>query len=173
MTFSDDPLYLYSVMVNEEKTERVYDPLSEYNEIRREVIDWVRDMANQLQIAKKTLHIAIMCIDRLMICKDVRKIYLIALVCLMIAAKYNELERNLPSVYDYLRVSAGTLHCIGDEELKEWEIKVLEMLEWNITTTTSLDFAEVLLMVEDNNTTSLKSHTMKFLDLALEGMLLV
>lgn len=71
--------------------------------------------------------------------------YMIATTCLELAAKYDELDRNIPSAQEFLRAASAKLPLSKIEDLKECEIVCLRYLEWNLRVITPLIFVEVLL----------------------------
>ena len=67
---------------------------------------------------------------------------LTSLTCLILAAKYDELDRNIPSYDEFIRAaSIGTTK----EQVTNCEVKLLEYISWNLRIVTPLIFLQLLL----------------------------
>ncbi len=66
----------------------------------------------------------------------------VALTCLIIAAKYDELDRNIPPYDDYIKASSLE---VAKENLIECEMHLLQQLSWNLRVVTPLIFLQLLL----------------------------
>lgn len=94
-----------------------------------------------------TVHIAVAYMDYVMSKHDssIESHYLIAITCLVLAAKYDELDKNIPPVQDYIKAAYSKLPCTNIESVKECEVMCLKILDWNLRIVTPLNFIEILL----------------------------
>eukprot|EP00826_Nyctotherus_ovalis_P005900 TRINITY_DN11347_c0_g1_i12.p1 TRINITY_DN11347_c0_g1~~TRINITY_DN11347_c0_g1_i12.p1 ORF type:complete len:312 (+),score=73.83 TRINITY_DN11347_c0_g1_i12:512-1447(+) len=67
---------------------------------------------------------------------------LASVVCLIIAAKYDELDRKIPKYDDVIRISGLIL---TKEALKKYEGDVLNTLDWKLKASTSMTFLQLFL----------------------------
>ena len=67
---------------------------------------------------------------------------IVALTCLIIAAKYDELDRNIPRLSDFLRASEISA---TKEAVMECEMSLLDRMGWNLKIVTPIVFVHLLL----------------------------
>lgn len=110
-------------------------------------MDFVKEAGNKLSLSITTIHIAIAYMDYVLSKEDILKsnYYLIAITCLVLAAKYDELDMNIPPLQDFKRVSTSKAFISRTDEIKECEKLVLRILNWNLRIITPIVFLEVLL----------------------------
>ena len=138
---------LYSVMLTDQYVTRFYNPTANYLKTRETLVDWIKEVTGRVQLSKPTFHIAVAYMDYVLSRNDFPKerIYLTALTCLVIAAKYDELDKNIPPLHDYIRVSMNKLPAARVEDIKECEVVLLRILAWNLRIITPLVFVEALI----------------------------
>ncbi len=138
---------LYSVMLTDQYVTRFYNPTAQYIKSRRSLVDYLREVTARVQLSKSTLHIAVAYMDYVLSRHDFPKpkLPLIALTCLVLAAKYDELDKNIPPLHEYLRASVSRLPVARVDDIKECEVVLLRVLAWNLRIITPLVFVEALL----------------------------
>ncbi len=111
------------------------------------MVDWIREVGGKLLLSKAIIHIGVAYMDYVLGKQDMprHKLCLVAVTCLYLAAKYDELDRNIPSLRDLLKASASKLSAARPGDIKECEMGLLRILGWNLRIITPLVFAEVLL----------------------------
>jgi len=181
---------LYSTMLTDQYVTRFYNPTAQYLKSRRGLIDYLREVTMRLQLSKGIFHISIAYMDYVLSKHDFPKVRLplIALTCLVIAAKYDELDKNIPPLSDYLRVSITKLPTARVEDIKECEVVLLRILAWNLRIITPLTFVETLLtqgvvhstdQVNDEKSPAMQTvmsvtrHALNFVESALNSIFLI
>jgi hypothetical protein len=139
------PAQLYASMLKEQNVLRCYNPSAKYVADRKELIYWLRGVNSQLHLSRATLHIAITYMDFIFGREKfvISEKYLVALTCLLLAAKYDELDKNIPSLSKFLY--AAKIQSIRNSSVKKCEAKILNELSWNLRIITPLNFLELLL----------------------------
>lgn len=155
--------------------------------MRKLLVDWIKEVGGRLLLSKATIHIAVAYLDYVLGKQDMprHRLCLVAVTCLYLAAKYDELDRNIPNLNDLLRASSAKLSAARPDDIKECEVSLLRTLSWSLRIITPLVFAEVLLTqgvvhksdkVGDNNEAAssyiakvVSQQTMNFVDQALYG----
>lgn len=106
---------------------------------RRLLVDWMCEVGEAFRIGKTTMHVAVGYLDRIL--QDVAvtkaRLQLVALCCLLIAAKYEEAEENVPTV---AVLAEYTNHAYRPVMIHRMEIMVLTRLGWKLTVVTPLHF---------------------------------
>jgi len=115
-----------------------------YMSVRTLLIDWLNIMKTRLGLSESTFHIAIRYMDFVLAQKDYHqsKYQLIALSCLTIAAKYDELDRKIPFPEDFSRLGRLPFRTIV---LTECEMLLLKILDWQLKVSTTYDMVHCLL----------------------------
>ncbi len=110
-------------------------------------MQWVCEVGRNVHLSTPTIHIAVAYLDYVLAKQDVAKgqFHLVGLTCLVLAAKYDELDRNIPSLSTFLRSAGPQLLGSRAEDVKDCEMLVLRVLEWNLCIFTPLIFVEMLL----------------------------
>lgn len=174
---------LYLNIIKKDKVCAVYELPN-----RRELVDWLKHLTNRLHISRSTLHIAVAYMNSIMLHKERHRHnpHQLVLACLTLAAKYNEVDRNLPSWREFVRAAAAKLPTCCRSELKQSEAEVLRLLAWNLHVDTPLTAAELLLTqgvltasdkINSTDSVSLQTarditrETLNYIDLALSGTL--
>ncbi|XP_016384183.1 cyclin-I-like [Sinocyclocheilus rhinocerous] len=108
-------------------------------EKRDEAVRWLRDVHSQLKLCPETLCLAIGILDRFLSAVKARPKYLrcIAISCFFLAVKTSEENERIPS----LRELASSSKCgCSPSEILRMERIVLDKLNWDLHSTTALDF---------------------------------
>lgn len=139
------PALLYASMLKNQNALRHYNPNAKYLAYRKELVHWLRGLNSQLHLSKATLHIGVAYLDYVLgkeMC-EIAERFVVALSCLLLAAKYDELDRNIPPLSKFLY--AAKLQSIRASDIEKCEAKILDTLSWNLHIATSLNFLEMLL----------------------------
>lgn len=115
-----------------------------YMKVRKLLVDWLRGMRAKLGLSEGVLHVAVKYMDYILAQKDYHssKYQLIALCCLTIAAKYDELDRNIPFPEDFTRQAKLPFRTAV---LTECEMLLLKILDWQLKVATVYEVALCLL----------------------------
>uniref|UniRef100_A0A673FUC4 Cyclin-I-like n=1 Tax=Sinocyclocheilus rhinocerous TaxID=307959 RepID=A0A673FUC4_9TELE len=112
-------------------------------EKRDEAVRWLRDVHSQLKLCPETLCLAIGILDRFLSAVKARPKYLrcIAISCFFLAVKTSEENERIPS----LRELASSSKCgCSPSEILRMERIVLDKLNWDLHSTTALDFLYIV-----------------------------
>ena len=111
------------------------------------LVEWTREVGGKLMLSNTTVHIAIAYLDFVLSKNDYprHQLSLIAATCLSLAAKYDELDKNIPPIEELLRACVSKLAGARIEDVKECETQLLRALSWNLRIITPLVFLEILL----------------------------
>ena len=118
----------------------------QYLDERSRVVDYVSDVAGKLGLMDETVHSGMELVDRVSSRVGVRgkDLVLAAVACLVVAAKYSELTQDERGIYtpSYSLVLAAMDNPQGlaVRTLAAWEMHVLQVLDWRLSTATPLDF---------------------------------
>ena len=115
-----------------------------YFKDRHLLVDWLNLMRAKLGISESTFHVAVRYMDYILAQKDYHqsKYQLIALSCLAIAAKYDELDQNIPFPEDFTRLSKLPFRSIV---LADCEMLLLKILDWQLKVSTTYEIVHCLL----------------------------
>lgn len=105
------------------------------------MVIFLRETGERLMLSNTTIHIAVAYTDYLLSKQEIfsnQKYYLIALISLMLAAKYDELDKNIPPIQDYIRAANSKIDNLTVEEIKDCEVLCLKILDWNLKIVTPL-----------------------------------
>ncbi|XP_051536320.1 cyclin-I-like isoform X2 [Myxocyprinus asiaticus] len=108
-------------------------------EKRDEAVRWLRDVHSQLKLYPETLCLAINILDRFLFTIKAHPKYLrcIAISCFFLAVKTSEEDERIPS----LRELASSSRCgCSPSEILRMERIVLDKLNWDLHSTSALDF---------------------------------
>jgi len=185
-TYSDVSVSkLYLNMLKDQQSFRLQNTMTIYIEHRSFLISWLKELNDQLHLSKLNLHIAVFYMDYALGQFSFARcrFELIALTCLILAVKYNEVDHKIPFLNDFLRVARTNLPLSRMGELKKCETEILKLFNWNLKVVTSLNFAELLLVqgVVDSSDLTLEhtaptietakmitKYTLEFIDKSLE-----
>ena len=130
---------------------RIFNEKCDYVKYRRILVDWLADIQLKFRLQAHTAHVAVMYMDRIIQSCTVPRdsLQIVALVCLLIASKYEEREIDVPTI-DMLIAELKT-DRITDQEKEEkrlrrhivqMEILILNRLKWELCEYTPLHFLE-------------------------------
>lgn len=105
--------------------------------MRSILVDWLVDVHAKFKLVPETLHLTINIIDRFLSSAHVsrRRLQLVGVASMLIAAKYEEIYG--PEVADFVYISA---HAYSKQEILDMEITILNRLEFRITTPSARAF---------------------------------
>lgn len=108
---------------------------------RRYLVDWVATICERCDIGCETLHLAILCLDHFMDKYSIEdtQLHLIALCCLLIAAKFEECDLNIPRIPT---LNYFVQNAFLTNEFRQMEILLLEFFCWNLVLPTSAHYIE-------------------------------
>lgn len=178
---------LYSVMLNDQYATRFYNPNAQYIKYRGNIINWLKEVITCLELGKDTLHTTISYMDYVLSRFNFpgMKFCLVGLGCLMVAAKYIELDIKIPPLPDFLRGSKSVLPGVTNVELKRCEKTLLKTMNWNLRIVTPLNFLELILTQGvlhvtdevDNKRTDLAKeltrHSLELLDFSINSIIVI
>jgi len=105
------------------------------------LVCWIGTVAEKFQVCTCTLHLAVFIMDTFMDNHtiDLDRLHLVALVCLLVAAKYEERDVGIPKINELNSVVNCRYTTIDFQGL---EIMILSFLDWNLNLPTAAHFAE-------------------------------
>ena len=120
---------------------------AQYLRVRPQLVDTVAQIAGLLGLSNDVVHLALAYLDRLHARTPRAGARLLAaLACLVVAAKFSEVSQDdegqgtLPS-YHHVLAALGNPVGITTRHLVAWERRVLEVLEWRLSSATTSCFA--------------------------------
>lgn len=133
-----------SVLRRNEAKYPVWNPAAKYIKYRRIIVDWMSEVGEEYHLTPLTIHMAVKHLDRILSTLDVHKtrLQLVAICCLLIAAKYEELDPKVPAIADLNECSND---AYTPELIKEMEVMVLNHLQWSLDAITPLHFLHLFL----------------------------
>ncbi|OWZ16797.1 Cyclin [Phytophthora megakarya] len=107
--------------------------------MRTIVVDWLVEVCEEFELESETFHKAVNLIDRcLKKIQILRKQFqLLGCACIMLAAKFEEVNGGLFNVDDYVDISDQTYTA---EQMLDMEVQVLNALEYRVASTTCYGF---------------------------------
>ena len=116
-----------------------YNPDGKYLRYRSIIIDWMAEVCDEYTLPAVICHLSVRYLDEILGREDVAKskLQLVALCCILVAAKYREPEDNIPPVDELNECSdkAYNAHLIT-----KMELLVLKALKWRMGLPTAQDF---------------------------------
>lgn len=122
---------------------------SSYQQFRSAVVDWITRVGEACNLKNLTIHAAMGFVDMVLdlLPVDKSRLQLLAVACILIAAKIEEQEENIP------RITTLNYHC-GNVYPKQIMLKmeslVLNYLKWEVVIITPINFLEFYLQVAFN-----------------------
>jgi len=120
---------------------------AQYLRVRPQLVDTVAQIAGLLGLSNDVVHLALAYLDRLHARTPRAGARLLAaLACMVVAAKFSEVSQDdegqgtLPS-YHHVLAALGNPVGITTRHLVAWERRVLEVLEWRLSSATTSCFA--------------------------------
>lgn len=141
------PEYYYEIIAWLKKRERqTLDFKKQSPQItkRRHLVDWTSIVAEKLKLTSCTVHLAIKILDYFMDGHDIQdpQLYLVCLGSLLLAAKVEEKESNVPKCSE---LNAFTKNQFPLSDFISLEIVILKYFNWNLCLPTACYFAEMWL----------------------------
>ncbi len=121
--------------------------------MRKIVVDWMLEVCQDQQCQPQVFHLSLNYMDRFLSNKNLSKSSFQAMAagCLLLASKFSEVR---PLTTE--KLSLYTDSSVSSSELKEWEIKILNVLHWELTAVTAQDFLDHFMPTSQSST---KDHT--------------
>jgi len=155
--------------MNVEQREHQYYSFGEtYIKYRKVVGEWMIEVCAYLNLHLTTTHAAIAYLDRLQPNEKFSRFewQMLAICCILIAAKYNEMEEHVPRLHTIEDITQQTL---SKETLLNFELWALKKMGWKLNARTSVVFLGAYAQIglcNDDDVSPLYSTTMA-LDAAL------
>ncbi|CAB4064458.1 CCND2 [Lepeophtheirus salmonis] len=110
--------------------------------MRKIVGDWMLQLCQELSAAPEVFCLAMNYMDRFLSrCRvDKSKLQLVGAVCLLVASKFRETRPILGE-----RLIFYTDFSITSEEIKDWELLLLQELRWELSSVTPLEFLDQII----------------------------
>nr|CAD7575953.1 unnamed protein product [Timema californicum] len=111
------------------------------SQFRPSLVGWMSTVAERMKLCNTTVHLSIYILDVFMDNHSIttERLILVALVCLLLAAKFEERDVNVPKIHE-LNELVQNQYPINDFILLE--IMTLKFLHWNLVIPTVAHFAE-------------------------------
>ncbi|CAH1783470.1 unnamed protein product [Owenia fusiformis] len=120
--------------------------------LRRYVVDWLAVICDKFKLCTTARHLSVYLLDYFMDKFDIEEpqLYLVAIGCILVAAKYEEQEINIPKSTDlnvYVNPKGYTAW-----EYQQMELTLLDCFKWNIGLPTPAHFVDyyITLSVADD-----------------------
>ena len=110
--------------------------------MRKIVTDWMLEVCEDQQCQPEVFFLAVNYLDRFLSLVNIKKnqFQLLASVCILLASKFSQ---AIPVTQEQIIIYTDNFITLG--QLSRWEIKVLDVLEWELATPTLFDFLNVIL----------------------------
>merc|ERR1712050_170095 len=107
--------------------------------MRKIVTDWMMEVCEDQQCKPEVFFLSINYLDRFLSTVNIKKnqFQLCASVCILLASKFSQV---VPITTDKLVIY--TDRSVPVEELRQWEIKILNVLQWELCSVTTNTFLE-------------------------------
>ena len=114
--------------------------------MRKIVTDWMLEVCQDQQSQPEVFFLAVNYLDRFLSSVNIKKnqFQLLASVCILLASKFSQV---VPLTTDQLIIYSD--NSITKDELKNWELFVLEILGWELSTSTAHSFLDHFCNSED------------------------
>jgi len=109
---------------------------------RRHLVDWTSIVGEKLHLTNSTVHLAVKILDYFMDGHDIQdpQLYLVCLVSLLLAAKMEEKEKNVPKCSV---LNSFTEHKLPLNNFVSLEVVILKYFNWNLCLPTACSFTEL------------------------------
>jgi len=131
-------------MLNDERTVTKHDYCSSVQShiaphMRKIVTDWMLEVCEDQQCQPEVFFLSINYLDRFLSTVNINKnqFQLCASVCILLASKFSQV---VPITTEKLVIY--TDNSVTVEELRQWEIKILNVLQWELSSVTTHSFLE-------------------------------
>ncbi|KAK9509510.1 hypothetical protein O3M35_006814 [Rhynocoris fuscipes] len=116
---------------------------------RSKLLEWLKTIAEKLTLSSVTVHLGVFLIDKFMDNHNImiNRLASVGLICLLLAAKFEEHENRIPNIAD-LPPLVG--YELGLNEFIQLEIFILHSLNWRVSWPTAAHFAEFYLLYAIN-----------------------
>merc|ERR1712083_1257207 len=128
--------------------------------MRKIVTDWMLEVCEDQQCKPEVFFLSINYLDRFVSAVNIKKnqFQLCASVCILLASKFSQV---VPITTDKLVIYTDS--SVTVEELRQWEIKILNVLQWELSSVTTHTFLEPFIPglrtnVDKVNINKLKTH---------------
>ncbi len=127
-----------SLRLQELKQHRFH-PVPSHLKYRRMIVDWMCEFGDVFTLFPATIHIAIKYLDRTLsrLVLPKNRLQVVAMACMLIAAKFEESESVVPSVAS-LKTCCGNIYTEAD--ILSMEGTVLTELNWRLAVATPVHF---------------------------------
>jgi len=117
-----------------------------YQLCRLTIVDWISQVGIVCSLKNLTIHSAVAFLDNFIDCVSVDRprLQLVAAACILVAAKIEEQEDNIPRIAALSHYSGNT---ISHELVIKMESFILNKLQWELVILTPLNFLEYYLLV--------------------------
>ena len=107
--------------------------------MRRIVTDWMLEVCEDQQCQPEVFFLSVNYLDRFLSTVNIKKnqFQLCASVCILLASKFSQV---VPITTEKLVIY--TDNSVTVEELRQWEIKILNVLQWELSSVTTHSFLE-------------------------------
>merc|ERR1712050_754292 len=107
--------------------------------MRKIVTDWMLEVCEDQQCKPEVFFLSINYLDRFLSAVNIKKnqFQLCASVCILLASKFSQV---VPITTDKLVIYTDS--SVTVEELRQWEIKILNVLQWELSSVTTHTFLE-------------------------------
>merc|ERR1712083_387365 len=129
--------------------------------MRKIVTDWMLEVCEDQQCRPEMFFLSINYLDRVLSKVNIKKnqFQLCASVCILLASKFNQV---VPITTDKLVIY--TDNSVTVEELRQWEIKILNVLQWELSSVTTNTYLEHFIpriskVVSKVNNNKVRTHT--------------
>ena len=114
--------------------------------MRKIVTDWMLEVCQDQQSQPEVFFLAVNYLDRFLSSVNIKKnqFQLLASVCILLASKFSQV---VPITSEQLVVY--TDHSVSVEQLRMWELEVLNVLQWEISASTAHSFLDHFCNSED------------------------
>jgi hypothetical protein len=118
--------------MKKEQFDHLYSNLNEsYTKYRKVVAEWMIDVCSFFNLHETTSHAAIVYMDRLTPNEQFSRVewQMIAVCCILISAKYNEKEDDIP---DLASLEQITHQSLSNEAILNYELWALKRMGWKL-----------------------------------------
>jgi len=135
---------IHANLVEREVHQHRFRGASQYHAKRGEFVDWIKIVAEKFRLRETSAASAIAYLDRAMDFYEDRirffDLQLLAMACLMVGAKMEEQEPDIPVLSSVIKTAGLTCTV---EQLSQAELKLLKAWEWNVCVVTPNHFVEL------------------------------